>query len=238
MNTKIFEKLLPVLSVFGVIGTAILSSKAAVKTNSELEIQTKKLSKKKIVKVYAKNYIPTAIIGGLTIASVVGSDLISSKKQANLIAAYTALSTGYKKYQGKVKEVLGIEKEQEIFDKVAKDNYKDIPEKIDEEKTLFYDEMSGKYFWSTEKDVIVAEYELNHEFQINGTVTLNRFYELLEATDLIDWSRELGWSASMMCRETEVMWIETYHNIATDSKDHDFTIIRYEIPPQANYEDY
>ena len=72
-------------------------------------------------------YVPTAIMGGLTIACIIGANSINLRRNAALAGAYSLTEAALKEYQAKVIETIGDKKEQAIRDDIAKDRVKEHP---------------------------------------------------------------------------------------------------------------
>lgn len=97
--------LLAVVASVGVVATAIETGRATTKAKHLLEVDEalrkynedeqgiveEPLTKKDIVKVCWKAYIPAVVLGGGTIACILGSNALNKKQIASLTAAYMAL---------------------------------------------------------------------------------------------------------------------------------------------------
>ena len=69
-----------------------------------------------LTRVYVRNtvrlvklYAPSVVVGGLSIAALIGSHKILKDRNVALLAAYQAVSTAYKNYRGYVREDLGVD---------------------------------------------------------------------------------------------------------------------------------
>jgi hypothetical protein len=87
---------------------------------AELEYTDKELQRVKVV-IYAKSalsiaklYAPAAAVGAVSIAAIVGGHVQLTKRNAAMVAAYTALQTGFTKYRQRVVEEFGEVKDQEF----------------------------------------------------------------------------------------------------------------------------
>jgi Family of unknown function (DUF6353) len=121
---------------FGI--TAYLAGKAALKSQEPVkelrlrleEVKTSPLTKEYTEKERTTDYGRVLIIGSIKIAGIylpaIATGVISAacvltahgmmqKRQASLVAAYTALDQGFRAYRRRVSEVLGEEKEQELY---------------------------------------------------------------------------------------------------------------------------
>lgn len=132
-----------VSGVAGVIGTAVLSSRATLRLGdtvdeikndfenvtdvggySELkDIQyTKAEYRRDVGYVYtkgavklAKLYGPSILLGGLSVAALTGSHIQLTKRNAALTATLAAVMEAYESYRARIREELGEEKELAIF---------------------------------------------------------------------------------------------------------------------------
>jgi hypothetical protein len=203
MNLKnAFKKAMPtiltVVSAGGVVATAVLSSKSALKAQLLLveaeESKHDELTTFEVVQVATPAYIPAIAVGAMTIACIVGLRSYDKRQYAAAIAGYALIKRNYEKYQDKVKELLGIEEHRKITEAIAREveHAKDhtiiaqggfanssTDFGLDEEKRLFYESFSGRYFESTISQVLQAEMHLNRNFIIGGQITANDFYDLL-----------------------------------------------------------
>ena len=172
----------------GVVITAVSAIKATPKALYSIEEAEKekgdKLSNKEKIITTTHIYLPTIIIGVSTIACILGANVLNKKQQASLISAYALLQKSYNEYRDKVDELY---ENSSIVDKeIAKDVYDNTkPSVSSDEKCLFYDMFSKRYFESNKVDVIAAEYHFNRNFTLRGYATLNELYEFL-GVDKID----------------------------------------------------
>lgn len=127
--------------IVGVVASAVLACRATMKLDEVLEEPKKNLddihsyveqngyteeyteedSKKDTAIAYTKAtvavvklYAPSVILGAASIASIVMSHKILTKRNAALAAAYTAVDTGFKEYRKRVADRFGEEVEKEI----------------------------------------------------------------------------------------------------------------------------
>lgn len=155
---KTVEKILPViLSILGgggVVATAVLSSKAAVKASERIKIVKeenkdidKDIIRKEVIKSVIPCYIPTAICGSLTIASIVSGTIISRKTEAALAASCVAIDQGYRRYKNKVKDILGVDKHNDIIESIAKDEFAEKhPAQPADNRKLYWMEWTGFFY--------------------------------------------------------------------------------------------
>lgn len=119
------------IGVVGVIGGAVLASRATLKAEKPLhEAQMKledintieyqddtDLSKDKAAVYFelaidlGKLYAPAIIVGGLGIASLTGSHVVLTRRNTALVAAYAALERSYNAYRRQIREEFGEDRE-------------------------------------------------------------------------------------------------------------------------------
>ena len=205
MNAKLFLKrngstILTVLGGAGVVATAVTAVKATPKAIKLIEVYEEQkgegLTTLEKIKVAGPHYIPSILIGAGTIACIFGANILSKRNQASLISAYALIDNSYKEYKKKMKELYGEEAHKEVISSIAKDKYTDDI-RVNDNKMLFYDEFSHRYFESTLEDVIKAEYNTNRQLQCNGGVYLNEYYEFL-GLEPSPGGTELGWSSDIL----------------------------------------
>lgn len=177
------------LTCCGVVGTSIMSGQASVKANEELKRVEEdfkkvdeKLSWKDKIRYTWKFYIPTALMGGVTMVCAIGSNRISSNRVAAISSLYAIAEKGLKEYQDKVIETIGEKKEQTIKDEIAKDRIDRDPVTNKEViltgsgDFLCYDVMSGRYFRSTVDKIKKVQNDMNHELLTEMWISLNDVY--------------------------------------------------------------
>ena len=230
------------VSAIGVVATAVMAAKAAPKAKQLLEEAKKEngaeLSKKETVKVAAPVYIPAMVSGALTITCMFCANTLSRRTQASLVSAYALLDNSYKHYKQKVKELFGEEAHQRVIEEIAKEDCKEVPitagtlvgdSSLDfgvrEEKRLFYDMFSERYFESTIGRVLQAEYHLNRNYVLGGCCTLNEFYEFLGLAPMKDVDA-LGWDY-----ESGIYWIDFNHSNAVLDDGQECCIIEMVFDP-------
>lgn len=195
----------------GVIATSALAVKATPKALRTLEDAKEKkgeeLTKFEVVRTAGPAYIPAVITGAATIACIFGANTLNKRQQAALASAYAVLDSSYKEYKDKIKELYGEDADGRVKEKIAKDKYEDLDIQVEDDKQLFFDVLSGRYFESTMKDVISAQYYVNRTMALRDYVYLNEYYDHL-GLEPVDYGYELGWStgACLACYWQE--WVD------------------------------
>lgn len=198
--------ILTVLSVSGLVATTIMGSKDTIKAirildelEEEAELKGEEpLTFKEKAKATWKCYIPTAIMGSITIGCTIGANSIHLRRNAALASLYSLSEVALKEYQAKVVETIGKNKEQKIKDEIHQEKIVKNPVSANEVfitgrgDTLCYDVLSGRYFKSDMEKIKSALNKLSRDLMSEMFVSVNQvYYELgLEGTkhgDLWGW---------------------------------------------------
>lgn len=220
------------LAVGGLVTTAILAVKATPKALLLIE-EEKAFTKKEVIKVTWKLYLPAAGVGMATIACIIGANSINLRRNAAISAVYALSETAFKEYREKVTETLGKNKEQKVRDDIAKDRLERNPVTTNEViftgkgEVLCYDSISGRYFKSDIEHIRKVENELNRVMRSDMFVSLNDlYYELgLANTKLGD---EIGW-------DIDHGYIEFIFSSQLTPEGQPCLLLDYEIVPKFTY---
>lgn len=196
--TKNIPTILSIIGGIGLVSTTALAIKATPKAidliNSKkvkMAENKKALNKLDIIKIAWRPYIPTGISMLLTLSCIFGSNYLNRRTQLSLISAYGILEKSYKDYISKSEDLLDDNSKNIIKQEVTKSNY--IPYKFqNEDKKLFFDYQTMRYFESTFNDVLKAEELLNQELAASGYVTINEFYDFI-GIDTEPYFNNFGW---------------------------------------------
>lgn len=225
----------------GVVATAVLAVKATPKAMMLLEHAKEEkgedLTKFEVIKAAAPAYIPTVLIGVSTIACIFGANTLNKYQQGSLMSAYALLDSSYKEYKSKVVDLYGEDADSRVREEIAKDKYVGDGITPDNDKVLFYDEFSGRYFQSTTVNVLKAEYEVNKKLSTWGGVYLNEFYELV-GLPTTDYGDHLGWSAAGMYEMYWEEWLDFHHEKFMLDDGLEGYIITYNQEPTPGFEEY
>lgn len=190
----------------GVIATSVMAVKATPKAMQLLEEAKQEkgedLTKLEIVRVAGPAYIPAVLVGVSTIACIFGANALNKRQQAALMSAYALIDNSYKDYKKKVDELYGEGSNKEITTAIAQDKYDKENIQSEEGKELFYDAFSGRYFHAHRNTLREAEYQLNRDLQLDGSVYLNEYFDIL-GLEQTDYGEYLGWS---ICQLSEMYW--------------------------------
>lgn len=189
------------VGVVGVLATAVTASKAtliASEVIAEEEDWTKqKLDTKEKVALTWKYYIPTIVVGALTISSIVGSNKINLRRNAALAGLYSLSSQKLDTYKKKVVQKIGEDKEKEVTQEVNEDTVNKHYKESDviytgHGDTLFWDSTAGRAFKSDMDVVKRACIDLSREMLSCHCVCLNELYQKLNLPETST-GEMLGW---------------------------------------------
>jgi len=220
--TQFFHKnsplLLTIVSVLGVAGTGVLSARGGIKAAKLLDEEK---PFKEELKATWKCYIPAGVVGGVTIASIVGSHCLNAKQIASLTAACGYLTYNRDRIKDKAKELLG----EEQYEKMQKELYQELSadarvaledgvlsvEATGHGDLLCLDGYSGRWFRSSREAVERAFDELNDRFQAGygEYLCLNDYYKCLGIAEThFGW--QYGWPANVDFYDTPLQFELTY----------------------------
>ena len=238
--------LLTGLSVAGLLSTAVLAVRATPKAldiigeeqcervNKNRKLPFNSLTKKEIIKLTWKCYVPAALIGAATIACIIGANSINLKRHAALAGAYSLTAATLKEYQAKVVETLGEKKSHEIKEEIHKDKLRKTPVTandvivVGQGDALCFDVMSGRYFKSDYEKIRKAQNDLNRDLLSEMWISLNNVYDELGLPP-IKMGEELGWAVNHSDIEFELS-----SQIADNGQP--CLVIDYSVAPRADYQ--
>lgn len=239
-NVKsILKRNLPtILSVLGVVGAGAVGVSAAVAQHKvEEDLQNTAPNKQEMLKIYAKHYWPTALIFGATGACIVGSNKMSQKQYKELLGAYTALGAGFAGYREAVIQRFGEEVDQELVEEsccvaVSDNQVNLLNTTVPGKELLFYEPISDKFFRAQERDVILAEYHMNRNYVLKGSIGVDELLYFL-GIEPNNAAFKYGWNV-----ESGIYWIDLRHSEAGKTRDGEtYYKIDYLFPPEPDYED-
>ena len=215
--------ILTCVSAVGVVATTIMAVKTTPKVMSLIdeakEEKGEELTKLEVVKVAGPAYIPTILTGTATIACIFAANIINKHQQAALMSAYALLDQSYKDYKNKVDELYGEEAGKQVRAEIAKDKYTGDHKPLDNNKELFYDFYSGRYFESTKETVMWAQYETNRALALYSGVGVNDFYGFLGIEEYPEYD-QVGWTQGILSGVYWTYWIEfNWEEVVIDGDD-------------------
>lgn len=225
----------------GVVVTSVMAVKATPKAIHILEEAKEKkgedLTVIETVRAVGLIYIPAIVSGASTIACIFGANILNKRSQAALASAYAFLDNSYKEYKNKVSELYGDDANNTIREEIAKDKYKDYSNSFTDDKQLYFDEYSGRYFQSTPEDIQKAEYDLNRTLSIDDEAYLNDWYKYI-GLEPLEHGRNFGWSTGINYEQYWQSWIDFSHTKTVLDDGLECIIISFDQEPVNNFEDY
>lgn len=178
------------IGIAGMITTTVLAVKATPKAVKLIdqrkdELEVDKLTPIDTVKTTWKCYVPAVITGVASVACLIGSNSVNSRRNAALATAYKLSESAFSDYRNSVVETIGEKKEKTVRDKVSEKQVKENPVNKTEVivtgrgQTLFFDPLSHRYFYSDMEKIKRAENRLNKDIicdPFESGVTVNDFY--------------------------------------------------------------
>jgi hypothetical protein len=212
-------------AVAGVVTTAILTHRAALKMahavqveearrsqkNDSLDIPLEEvvdevLSRREKFDVAWKCYIPPVAAGAATIACIVWANQIGLRRNAALMAASVLAERAFSEYKDEVVRTLGEKKHEEVQDRIAERRLAENPPSPSQVVIVdgsgeqrCYDMWSGRYFRSDIETIRRAVNMLNKDI-IDGNMyaDLNELYSFLHM-DPVHGGAAVGWNVDNLC---------------------------------------
>lgn len=228
--------ILTYISVAGVLSTTVLAVKATPGALQDLinsqEFAEKNLTAKETLEITWKHYIPAAVSGAVTIASIIGAHNVHARRNAALVTVYSITETALKEYQAKVKEQLGENKERKVREELTKDYVANAP-MVNAEvhitgtgEQLCYDSFTGRYFKSDIETIRKAQNDINARIINEMYASHNDFYRLIGLAGTT-YGEEVGW------RTDNLMDLEFTSHLAEDGRP--CLCIEYHVSPVRGY---
>lgn len=192
----------------GIVATASIpvfavkaTPKALILIEEAKEEKGEDLTPLEIVQTTWKVYIPTAASTALAITFFIAAYKASSAQKAALASAYSIAEKTLDKYQEKVIDIIGEDKDKEVRDEIAKEmletsaNEEIIPWGYGNK--LCYDGISGRYFKSDIETIREAMNDFNQALNGDFYQDLNYWYICLDLPQ-IQIGEILGWNADRL----------------------------------------
>lgn len=209
-KTKINSpEIMTALAAGGVIATAYLSAKGAFEASKQLNQQPADthtqqtfLDKAKIV---WPEFVPAAIVGGTTVACVIGSHRVHTRRTAAAVAAYSLTERAFAEYRTKVEETLGKNKADKVQAAVVEEQMRTVhPHSQAKEviiaaggNSLCCDLTTGRYFESDMQTLKAAANRVNERLLRERYMSVKEFYYEIDVypnhhIDNLGWELETG----------------------------------------------
>jgi len=234
--------------VIGVVATAVLTARASFKAAAIIrekvairEVVAREqdmdnaedMTKTEMMLAVWPQYIPPAVMGVGTVASIVLANRASAKRVAALAAAYSISESRLQEYKDKVTQKLGLNKERAVRDEIAQDRVNKNPPSreviiLGSGDVLCFESLTGRYFHSSVEAIKRAENKIHTELFQTQFASLSEFFDEigLERTTFSDY---MGWNTVTM-DPFEVRFSTT---MTPDSRP--CLVLEYSILPQPDY---
>jgi len=228
------------LGVAGLVGTVILAVKATPKAmeilgqekifRSEEYHDFEQIDILDTIKLTWKCYVPTGAMAITTIACMISSNHISTRRNAALASLFTVAEETLREYQAKVVEQIGENKEKKIQEEIKQDHLDQTPQSgqtvmfTGNGNYLCFDNFSKRYFRSDVEAIRRSENKFNQHLLREGWLGINDFYEEL-GLEPIELGDEFGWIA-----ERSLLEIKFDTKMAKDTNE-PCLIIDYRVTP-------
>lgn len=234
-------EILAVTAIAGVIGTAVTAIFCTNKANdllNELEVNHPNAPRKEHAKTVAKAYWPLAIVGGMTIASIIGSEHAGYSRSMVYAGALTLANEARDIYREEIKKKFGEDSLSQIDNVYAEKRLERVaPAKsvisstnmsqgIDSGNVVCLDSLTNRYFMSNATDIQRVVNHLNQERLSDGWIDLNSFYDKL-GLEMIPMGEGMGWSDS---EEFNVKF-----SSVLDKNNTPVLVINYDTQPKSEF---
>lgn len=187
-----------VAGITGFITSVVMTAKSAPKANKILEELDEDAPFLEKVKAVAPVYAPVAGMVLISTACVLASNRAYKNRYASLLAIYSISERRLEKWQNSVLEEIGPKRYEKVRERVVSPpEDASVPTAIllDEDRVLFYDSFSGRYFRTNSVETVRRKINnLNEQLLTGDWVSLNEFYYEL-GLDPVQFGDDMGWSA-------------------------------------------
>lgn len=241
--------ILTAVGVAGTVATGVLAAKAAFKAAEAIVNETERvniengveevaeyepLERKEIVKLTWLYFLPPVGIAAGTVGAIIMSNRISTRRAAALAAAYVAGEKSWEEYKEKVKQHLGVAKEEKVSAEVSQDRVNSTPPSATgiihtgNGNDLFCDGFSGRYFYSSLEAVKKAENSINKQIHASDYASLSNYYSALglRPTQMSD---DFGWTS-------DTKWLEVDYSTTTTADERVAChYLKYSVLPMRDF---
>jgi hypothetical protein len=230
--------ILTAFGVTGVVATAYLTGKSALKADAILreydsDLTMEPRSKKDTFELIWKVYMPPVLVGVLTCGSIVMANRIGTRRAAAMAGALAVTERAYDEYKSKVVETIGKNKEDKIRTEIQQERINRGEQPTAENvivtgkgDVLCKDAWSGRYFKSSMEDIKKAQNDTNHERLNYGYVSLTDFYGRLGLESTKD-SDNVGWNSDSA--------LEVMFTSAISDKQEPVLVMDFTVAPIRNF---
>ena len=231
----------------GVGATIYFTVKATTKVEEILQDKDNEIAIKCQTKNVVKACVKPACAAALTIFCIVLTYRFGKQAEAGLLSLLAGAEAMRRSYREAVidSDKLSPEEEEELYLKsITNDNYTDAktlpPKENYEDYKLYKEELTGEYFYATEKDILNAEIKLNRNINIKEYEEFWFWLQCLTDNDTFkdykNGALRCGW-----CDNAEecygYRYVDICKKLCTDENGREFTYIYYPYLPHADFDD-
>lgn len=236
MTIKLSDRgaLFSLLSASGVVLTAIAAVKDHDKAKekiSSLERERGCVSKKDRVLLSLPCYIPSLVIGGITIGCIGGASYANNRTITELTGLVSYMTGRINSFSKQVDTKLGRNISDAIKDDAAKIKMAKVRRapRIDQEMTIFI-EFSGTYVTCSYEQLLDAEIALNRNLAIRGWATYNEFLSFLDTS--VTFGDDYGWCLYLGEIEYGYYCVDFVNHLHDEDPDNLFYVVTMPFEPQ------
>lgn len=181
----------------GVLATAVFTGKAVLTADRYLRqenIDPENLTVKEHFKETWRFFVPPVVMGAVSVGCIIGSNAVSTSRNASLAALYSLSETALQEYKNKVAEEIGKNKEMTIRNGITQDHINTNSSQVGNQTVIItgngdmlcYDMMCDRLFRSSAEKIRQAVLDLNYSLMEEMWMDLNDLYYSigLPSTDL------------------------------------------------------
>lgn len=208
------------LGCAGVIATAVSAvfdkekyDTIIEETKKEKEEKKEEVKKTDVIKVVAKSYWRTAVIGIFSICCIIASNRISASQLATVGAAYAASEGRRKEFMDKATEKFGEKKVNEVKEAIVEEK---MTKAVENPTTiynmgvgdqLFYESWTGRIFVRDLESVRKGVNDANVELINNDSLTFDEYCDWISGGQLESVKAGgMGWNGDF-CNKIDVSYI-------------------------------
>ena len=182
------------LGVAGFITAIVMTAKAAPEAKARLDHAPSDVTLKERLMLVAPVYAPVAGMAMMSTALIIWSNRIHNYRYASVLALYSIGQRSLQRWQDAIVDEVGEKKFSKVRERVAEPRG-EPPVSIlpDDERTLFFDVFTGRYFRADSVETVRAVLNnLNETMFQDDFVSLNEFYYSVGLEDT-EFGNEFGW---------------------------------------------
>lgn len=187
---------LTALGISGVASTAILAARGGQKAGAHLSELSALTPREKFEETW-RFYLPAFGVASITVLCIVGAQTLNARRQAVLLSIATLSESALSDYKGKVTELYGEKRDNELSNAIAQDKIRDLqlpPLVVGDGQVWCFDTITARPFLSSMEILRKAENEINHQTMHDWNASLNEFFDKV-GLSRASIGEEIGWNS-------------------------------------------